>query len=360
MKISTDEFATIHKDTLLTTVIYVMTVEPEHQDDLTQHVKQLSLPLTKEPGFISVTVLRSLDGLRVATYEQWESEAQFRAVRETPAFQKGLVDLDKLVLESAPRIYDVRHVGHLRADDITTLQPGKTMTAFNEVTTTPEKQAALLEFMIGVDGNAKQQAGYVSTNIHASHDGVRILNIVQFESKEIMLSGLEKVIAQVSKEDANVSLGGVKGLGTTDLHLFEVIVSFYKSQVWEAAPETKPGEANVIEVKTESSDVEARLATLHSKLTPAIRDSIDGVYGLFFTDSKQHYTIDARREVGQGLLSDTPETHGLAAKATMSSSSADFVKLLSGQLLAPIAVMSGRLRVKGNPKDLPKLVPLFS
>jgi quinol monooxygenase YgiN len=357
---TSNEFVTIHKNADLTTIIYVMTVEPDLQDNLVQQVRKLYASLTRESGFVSVTVLRSLDGLRVATYEQWKNEAQLKAATETSAFQKGLSDLNTLVIEGTPRIYDVRHIGHLKPDDITTLQPGKRMIAFNEVTTTPDKQEALLEFMISVDGNAKQQAGYVSTNIHTSRDGVQNLNLVQFESKEIMLAGLEKVIAQVSQKDNNVSLQSVKGLGTTDLHLFEVVLSFYKSNVYEATSESKLGEANVVEAKPEGSEVEARLATLQSKLTPAIRDSIDGVYGFSFTDNKQHYTIDARREVGQGLLSGLPETHGLNARATMSSSSADFVKLLSGQLLAPIAVMSGRLRVKGNPKDLPKLVPLFS
>ncbi|MGL4610986.1 MAG: antibiotic biosynthesis monooxygenase [Trueperaceae bacterium] len=350
--------ASIRKEAKLVTVLYIMTVDPDDQDTLVQHVKTIYALLTKEPGYISLTILRSLDGLRVATYEQWESEARMNAAKESHNFQKGLTKLQELVIEGEPRIYDVRHIGHLQPNEVTVIQPGKGMAAFNEVTTTPEKQEELLRFMIGVDGNAQRQAGYVSTNIHASCDGVRILNYVQFENKDIMLSGLEKVMSEVMKERSDVNLNQVAGLGTTDLHLFEVVMSYYKSYVWEAAM-SKAEETAVQDVKPQQSEVQERLTHLQSKLTPATKDSIDTVFAIAFTDDKQHYTIDARRGVGQGLLAGAPETHGLSTKATISTSSSDFVKLVSGQLMAPIAVMSGRLKVKGNPKDLPKLVPLF-
>lgn len=56
-------------------VINVFTVDPEHQQELVDlAIKSISGTGTRQPGFVSGTVHRSSDGVRVANIIEWESE----------------------------------------------------------------------------------------------------------------------------------------------------------------------------------------------------------------------------------------------------------------------------------------------
>lgn len=66
------------------TLINVFTVEPEQQqalvDLLTQATEEV---MSKQPGYLSARIHRSLDGTRVANYAQWRSRADVEALAES-------------------------------------------------------------------------------------------------------------------------------------------------------------------------------------------------------------------------------------------------------------------------------------
>ena len=105
------------------------------------------------------------------------------------------------------------------------------------------------------------------------------------------------------------------------------------------------------------SEATTVLENLSSKLTPAVRDDLDAVIGLQLGDA--HYTIDARKDVGAGLLSGAPATHNLEPRLGVATSSADFLKLVNGELNPMTAAMSGKLKLTGDMGFAFKLSSLF-
>ena len=105
------------------------------------------------------------------------------------------------------------------------------------------------------------------------------------------------------------------------------------------------------------SEATTVLENLSSKLTPAVRDDLDAVIGLQLGDA--HYTIDARKDVGAGLLSGAPATHNLEPRLGVATSSADFLKLVNGELNPMMAAMSGKLKLTGDMGFAFKLSSLF-
>jgi quinol monooxygenase YgiN len=353
------QFPTITVENPITTVVDIMTVDPDQQTELINKIRPTLETMRQQPGFISSSLLRSLDGLRVALYNQWASESAFDTA--VPMLEHLKQTYTHLVLAGIPRPYKIRYVGHIDPTDVTRLRPGVGITAFNEVTTTPEKQEELLEYMIGVDGNAQAQAGYVSSNIHTSTDGVRNLNLVQFQSQEVIIEGLQKVIREVMARNADASIDGVAGLGTTDLHLFEVLAVTDT----HGTLESQASQTTAVEVtngpQIAQNEIRAAFERFGTRLTPSVRDGIDAVFSFNVTGrNAEAYTVDARAEIGRGLLQGQPEEHHLKPMVTISMSDTHLIQLMQGQLLAPIAVMTGKLRVKGNPAKLTKLAPLFS
>jgi len=63
-------------------LINVFTVEPENQQQLIDLLKQATEgTVNREPGFISATLHRSLDGTKVTMYAKWKDAEAYAAMR---------------------------------------------------------------------------------------------------------------------------------------------------------------------------------------------------------------------------------------------------------------------------------------
>ena len=105
------------------------------------------------------------------------------------------------------------------------------------------------------------------------------------------------------------------------------------------------------------SEATVLLENLSSKLTSEVKANLDAVIGLQLGDA--HYTIDARKDGGAGLLQGAPATHDLEPRLSVATSSADFMKLVSGELNPMMAAMSGKLKLTGDMGFAFKLSSLF-
>jgi quinol monooxygenase YgiN len=77
---------TISPNLKVVTLINVFTVEPAHQRRLVEllaHATETSV--RHEPGFVSASLHRSLDGTKVTMYAQWRSVEDYEAMRANPA-----------------------------------------------------------------------------------------------------------------------------------------------------------------------------------------------------------------------------------------------------------------------------------
>lgn len=75
----------IEKNRNILTLINVFTVAPDKQQELvTLLIDATQQTMRRLPGFISANIHRSLDGKKVVNYAQWESMADFEAMRKNP------------------------------------------------------------------------------------------------------------------------------------------------------------------------------------------------------------------------------------------------------------------------------------
>jgi quinol monooxygenase YgiN len=76
---------TISSNREVATLINIFVVEPDNQDKLIQVLKEGTEALfSKQPGYISASFHKSMDGRRVVNYGQWRSPKDIDAFRSKP------------------------------------------------------------------------------------------------------------------------------------------------------------------------------------------------------------------------------------------------------------------------------------
>jgi heme-degrading monooxygenase HmoA len=94
-------------------VIQVTTAEVDdgqHQDELVRLMTERARFMASQPGFISISLHRSLDGKRVVNYVQWASREQLVAAHHMPEFRDKWPQVGKAAEEIEPALYEVVHV----------------------------------------------------------------------------------------------------------------------------------------------------------------------------------------------------------------------------------------------------------
>lgn len=82
---SEDMETTIRADANMTTLINILSVEPDNQQKLVELLKDATDGLfSRFAGWISTSLLRSQDGKRVVIYSQWRSPKDIAAFRQNP------------------------------------------------------------------------------------------------------------------------------------------------------------------------------------------------------------------------------------------------------------------------------------
>ena len=68
---------TISTNNEVATVIVIFNVNPEKQQELLDNIAEFVKIVKQQPGFVSANLHKSLDGLKVANYAQWETTEVF-------------------------------------------------------------------------------------------------------------------------------------------------------------------------------------------------------------------------------------------------------------------------------------------
>jgi heme-degrading monooxygenase HmoA len=69
------------------------------------------------------------------------------------------------------------------------------VTDINVFTVAPEKQQLLVDSLVETVNAARSVPGWLSASIHRSHDGTRVVNYVQYESREAAQAVLKHLAA---------------------------------------------------------------------------------------------------------------------------------------------------------------------
>jgi len=110
----------------------------------------------------------------------------------------------------------------MEARRTTGIRPGTALlTLVNVFETTPESQQKLIELLTTeTEEVMSRQPGFVSSNLHASRDGLRVVNYAQWESTEAFEAMRRNPVCQAS-------MGRVERVAKPDVHMYDVVSTAY-------------------------------------------------------------------------------------------------------------------------------------
>jgi heme-degrading monooxygenase HmoA len=97
----------IRSNSLPVTQITIVEPEPGHQEEALALMRERARFMARQPGFISISLHRSLDGKRIVNYIQWESRALLHKAHEAPEFRKEWGRFDRINEGIDPHLYEV-------------------------------------------------------------------------------------------------------------------------------------------------------------------------------------------------------------------------------------------------------------
>lgn len=89
------------------TQITTVKMQPDNQDEVLALMKERARFMSKQPGFVSVSLHRSEDGTHVVNYIQWADRERLSAAHHSPEFRKRWPKFGELVRDVEPALYDV-------------------------------------------------------------------------------------------------------------------------------------------------------------------------------------------------------------------------------------------------------------
>lgn len=92
------------------TQITVIDAEPGKQNEALALMSERARFMARQPGFVSISLHRSLDGRRIVNYIQWQSREQLRAAHQSPEFRREWRHFDELTGAIDPHLYEVVEV----------------------------------------------------------------------------------------------------------------------------------------------------------------------------------------------------------------------------------------------------------
>jgi heme-degrading monooxygenase HmoA len=100
----------IQRDNQPVTQITIIESEPDKQMEALSLMEKRAQFMARQPGFISISLHRSLDGRRIVNYVQWQSRDLLHSAHQSPEFRKEWKHFDDLTDEIDPNLYEVADV----------------------------------------------------------------------------------------------------------------------------------------------------------------------------------------------------------------------------------------------------------
>lgn len=203
----------VAKDNDVLTVIDIYSVEPSCQQQLVDSlVDYIETALKQQPGFVSASIHKSLDTVRVANYAQWKSRQDYEAFAKNSDVQSLTIKLSKFPKPDS-HLYEIAI--SKPEDSIPKISKGS-LTIFEEFRLKPENQQSLLELEREKVVVAMKQPGILSANFHRSLDGTRIMNYAQLRS--------QAAVGELAKQPGFTSDNAYwSEVAENEFHLYEVV-----------------------------------------------------------------------------------------------------------------------------------------
>lgn len=199
----------------LITVIVIFTVEPERQQELVDAIADFLTTVRQQPGFVSASIHKSLDGLKVANYAQWQSRESYQSFLENTEVQAKASKLQ----EFTPPDFHIYEVAISESKVGTPkIVTGEYITHFAEFRMPPENQPQMMILAAENVGKAMKLDGLLSANFHRSLDGTRVINYGQWRDRQ--------TIDRLKQEPGFGSESPYwEGIAENEHHLYEVVLT---------------------------------------------------------------------------------------------------------------------------------------
>jgi heme-degrading monooxygenase HmoA len=92
------------------TQITVIEPEPGKQAEALALMAERARFMARQPGFISISLHRSLDGRRIVNYIQWKNRDLLQSAHKSPEFRKEWGHFGQVTDDIDPHLYEVTDV----------------------------------------------------------------------------------------------------------------------------------------------------------------------------------------------------------------------------------------------------------
>ncbi|PSB61618.1 antibiotic biosynthesis monooxygenase, partial [Chroococcidiopsis cubana CCALA 043] len=166
-----------------------------------------------QPGFVSSSLHKSLDGIRVLNYAQWKTLEDYKAFLNNSEIQaRGAAKLANFHLLDS-RVYEVT-ISLPESADLT-ISPGR-LIHLGEFRMKPENQSRLIELERENVTIALEHPDLLSANFHRSLDGTRTMNYGFWQT----LDNFELLVKEPKFAPVREYW---QGLSENEFHLYEVV-----------------------------------------------------------------------------------------------------------------------------------------
>lgn len=194
-------------------------VAERHQSALIESIVQDQIPIwVTNPYFVSVSIHRSLDGVRVFTYSQWNPQFDYRSLPHPISFNEFFPPdsrlLDVVVSRATSTEIEITTNGSL---DSLGNEKSKPITHLAEFRMIPTNQPEMIRRASAeIERAMKHSPGLISATFHRSLDGTRMFNYGQWQSQE----AFESILKQPG---FNPEQPYWQGLARNEFHLYHVV-----------------------------------------------------------------------------------------------------------------------------------------
>ena len=204
---------TLSLDNQAIAVISLYPVLAEQQSLVIDTLREAVSDYQQAAGYVSTSLHKSLDGVKVAEYAQWQSQADFERFMLSGA---GQMLTGKLAAVSEPdqHVYEIV-VSESRVGP-PAIRAGEYIVHFAEFRMVPDNQPRMVALAKEHVGPAMQFEGLISANFHRSLDGLRVINYGQWRDRD--------TIEELRKQPGFSSEQPYwEGLAENQYHLYEVV-----------------------------------------------------------------------------------------------------------------------------------------
>lgn len=141
--------------------------------------------LSKQIGFVSSTIHRSLKGYTIVNYSQWTP------FKDNNEINYLIFPEPKSVIPFATHELDRYEISHVQGDDIMVAEHNKVVTAINYVRLDPKHQADYTSGWVSVFENVfKKQPGFLSAILHKNVTGNKLISYSHWAKREDLEASL--------------------------------------------------------------------------------------------------------------------------------------------------------------------------